>query len=145
MNLKISGVTFPARIKGIWRGTLIGILIGIVSGLGGIVFSLLLQISSRFFTGELTAFILPDNLIGSRFLGFPIDRWMMLWIPALGGLISGILVFTVAPEAEGHGTDAMINSFHRRKVLSVISRKDITRAYHLEIERAKGNRFTETY
>ncbi|MBN1627506.1 MAG: CBS domain-containing protein, partial [Deltaproteobacteria bacterium] len=31
----------------------------------------------------------------------------------------------------------------KRKVLSVISRKDITRAYHLEIDRAKGNRFTE--
>ena len=40
---------------------------------------------------------------------------MMVWIPALGGLISGLLVFTFAPEAEGHGTDAMIDSFHRKK------------------------------
>jgi len=102
-------------MKRIWRGTLVGIIIGIVSGIGGILFSFLLQIFSRFFTGELTGFILPDNLLGSRFLGFPMDRWMMLWIPALGGLISGILVFTVAPEAEGHGTDAMIDSFHRKK------------------------------
>jgi chloride channel protein, CIC family len=31
----------------------------------------------------------------------------------VGGLISGILVFTWAPEAEGHGTDAMIRAFHR--------------------------------
>jgi len=115
MNLKVPGVIFPARMKRIWRGTLVGIIIGIVSGIGGILFSFLLQIFSRFFTGELTGFILPDNLLGSRFLGFPMDRWMMLWIPALGGLISGILVFTVAPEAEGHGTDAMIDSFHRKK------------------------------
>ena len=34
-------------------------------------------------------------------------------MPAVGGLISGILVFTWAPEAEGHGTDAMIRAFHR--------------------------------
>ncbi len=34
-------------------------------------------------------------------------------VPAVGGLISGILVFTWAPEAEGHGTDAMIRAFHR--------------------------------
>ena len=34
-------------------------------------------------------------------------------VPAVGGLISGMLVFTWAPEAEGHGTDAMIRAFHR--------------------------------
>ena len=31
---------------------------------------------------------------------------------ALGGLISGIIVFRLAPEAEGHGTDAAIAAFH---------------------------------
>jgi CIC family chloride channel protein len=40
---------------------------------------------------------------------------MILWIPALGGLLAGFLVFFLAPEAEGHGTDAMIESFHRKK------------------------------
>ena len=34
-------------------------------------------------------------------------------VPTVGGLISGFLVFTWAPEAEGHGTDALIRSFHR--------------------------------
>jgi CIC family chloride channel protein len=33
-------------------------------------------------------------------------------VPAAGGLISGILVFTWAPEAGGHGTDVMIRAFH---------------------------------
>jgi CIC family chloride channel protein len=32
----------------------------------------------------------------------------------LGGLISGVIVFTLAPEAEGHGTDAAIEAFHER-------------------------------
>jgi len=31
----------------------------------------------------------------------------------LGGLISGLLVFTFAPQAEGHGTDAAIEAVHR--------------------------------
>lgn len=39
--------------------------------------------------------------------------WLLV-IPALGGLLSGLLVYLVAPEAEGHGTDAMIESFHQR-------------------------------
>jgi hypothetical protein len=30
----------------------------------------------------------------------------------LGGLFSGLLVFTFVPEAEGHGTDAVVSAFH---------------------------------
>jgi CIC family chloride channel protein len=37
-----------------------------------------------------------------------------LLLPALGGLLSGVIVFSIAPEAEGQGTDAMIESFHER-------------------------------
>lgn len=40
--------------------------------------------------------------------------WILPFILALGGLIGGILVFKWAPEAEGHGTDAAINSFHHK-------------------------------
>jgi chloride channel protein, CIC family len=29
-------------------------------------------------------------------------------------LVSGLIVFSIAPEAEGHGTDAMIDAFHHR-------------------------------
>ncbi len=32
-----------------------------------------------------------------------------------GGLVAGIIVFTLAPEAEGHGTDAAIAAFHQGK------------------------------
>ena len=31
----------------------------------------------------------------------------------MGGLISGLLVYTFAPEAEGHGTDTVVKAFHR--------------------------------
>lgn len=64
---------------------------------------------------DLIALILPKDLQGLCLLGAPLARWMILWIPALGGLLSGLLVFRFAPEAEGHGTDAMIESFHRKK------------------------------
>jgi CIC family chloride channel protein len=105
----------PKRIKRIWRGTLLGIIIGIVSGLGGIVFNYMIETGTRLFTRDLILYLSPGHMPGFSFLGFPLERWMMLWIPALGGLLSGFLVFTFAPEAEGHGTDAMIDSFHRRK------------------------------
>ena len=38
--------------------------------------------------------------------------WLFLLIPALGGLVCGVLVFSIAPEAGGEGTDAMIEAFH---------------------------------
>jgi CIC family chloride channel protein len=33
-------------------------------------------------------------------------------VTTLGGLLSGVLVYTFAPEAEGHGTDAAVEAFH---------------------------------
>jgi CIC family chloride channel protein len=40
-------------------------------------------------------------------------KWALVVVPMLGGLASGLLVFLFAPEAEGHGTDAVIRSYHR--------------------------------
>ncbi len=39
--------------------------------------------------------------------------WLLLAVMAGGGVLSGLLVYTLAPEAEGHGTDAAIKAFHR--------------------------------
>lgn len=44
----------------------------------------------------------------------PFSRWMLFFLPALGGIISGWLVYTFAPEAEGHGTDAAIDAYHNK-------------------------------
>jgi CIC family chloride channel protein len=44
----------------------------------------------------------------------PFNRWVLFFLPALGGIISGWLVYTFAPEAEGHGTDAAIDSYHNK-------------------------------
>lgn len=39
-------------------------------------------------------------------------RWWLPVVTTLGGLISGLLVYTFAPETEGHGTDAAIAAYH---------------------------------
>ncbi len=64
---------------------------------------------------DLVSLVLPESLRETSFLSIPLQRWMILFIPALGGLLSGLIVFNLAPETEGHGTDAMIDSFHRKK------------------------------
>jgi CIC family chloride channel protein len=105
----------PIRMKLIWRWIFLGVLIGVVSGFGAILFNFLLQIGTQLFMKDLVSLILPRGLQELSLFGIPISRWMILWIPALGGLLSGLLVFRFAPEAEGHGTDAMIESFHRKR------------------------------
>jgi CIC family chloride channel protein len=45
----------------------------------------------------------------------PLRPWLLLLLPAVGGLITGRLVFLLAPEAEGHGTDAAIATFHNQE------------------------------
>ncbi|MEM7811510.1 MAG: chloride channel protein [Planctomycetota bacterium] len=43
------------------------------------------------------------------------NPWLLIAVMAGGGLVSGVLVYTFAPEAEGHGTDGAIDSFHNRR------------------------------
>jgi CIC family chloride channel protein len=46
----------------------------------------------------------------------PIARpWLLPLVTALGGAISGLIVFTFAPEAEGHGTDSAIAAIHHKR------------------------------
>ena len=47
------------------------------------------------------------EITGSRGL------WGIPLATTLGGLLSGVLVYGLAPEAEGHGTDAAVGAFHR--------------------------------
>ena len=39
-------------------------------------------------------------------------RWGLLLLPALGGLLSGLLLRWLCPAAKGHGTEALTRSFH---------------------------------
>ena len=114
---KVRATFSPKRIKRIGRATLFGILIGIISGLGAIVFTFLLQTGSKFFMEDLTGFILPGETRHHLLFNVPLGRWVLLVIPSLGGIVSGLIVFNLAPEAEGHGTDAMIDTFHRKRGL----------------------------
>jgi len=94
------------------------ILVGIVSGIGAIIFFTLLNQVTHFCFHDLANYFPPEpagELSGHLPEEGFIRRWILLIAPAIGGLISGILVFTYAPEAEGHGTDAVIEAFHHKK------------------------------
>ena len=112
----LGGVSARLRRTGYLRKWIIlGALIGIVAGLGAITFTTALDWASRFFLGTLAGYTPPSPFgegnafaSGAHFA----HPWVIPLVVGLGGLISGILVFSLAPEAEGHGTDAAIAAVH---------------------------------
>jgi len=97
------------------KWTLRFFLIGVIAGLGSIVFHYLCQLGIHYFM-DLIAGYRPPQPAGEHHLivptTTPLSRWLLLLLPAAGGLLSGWLVYTFAPEAEGHGTDAAIHAYH---------------------------------
>ncbi|MGC4108917.1 MAG: chloride channel protein [Nocardioides sp.] len=98
------------RYLGKWL--IIGGLIGLVAGLGAVVFTHAIQIATEFFLGRLVGYTPPKPIgEGNYLIQETIARpWLLPLVTALGGLLSGIIVFRFAPSAEGHGTDAAIDA-----------------------------------
>ena len=93
-------------------------LVGIVAGLGAIAFDVLGQTVTRFTLTQFAGFT-PLEAAGehTRFehVSSSFSPWLMLAVMVAGGLVSGWIVFTFAPEAEGHGTDPAIDAFHNKR------------------------------
>lgn len=93
------------------------VMIGIVAGTGAVIFHYLCGLGMHYFL-DMMAGYRPDLPAGEHLLlpntQTPFNRWVLLILPACGGLISGLIVYTFAPEAEGHGTDAAIDAYHNK-------------------------------
>jgi CIC family chloride channel protein len=92
------------------------ILLGVVGALSAQLFTWLLHIAASFFLGGFAGYQppgLPEEGGVLRQVIGPNGLWLIPVATTLGGLISGILVFSLAPEAEGHGTDTAVKAFHQ--------------------------------
>ncbi|MEM4085886.1 MAG: chloride channel protein [Saccharolobus sp.] len=94
---------------------ILGIILGIIAGLAATVFYELLHVFEYIFIFRFINMSYPRPLGEGGTLDFVFHPGNYLLIPVsttIGGLISGIIVYTLAPEAEGHGTDAVIKAYH---------------------------------
>lgn len=98
---------------------LISTLIGLVAGLGAIAFYAAIHFATGTFLGWLVGYLPPDPAGEGKTIVMPFwsaaRPWLLPIVTAGGGLLAGIIVFSLAPEAEGHGTDAAIAAFHQGK------------------------------
>ena len=132
MNHLLSALQrFELRSTGKWF--LLSAIIGLVAGVGAIGFHVIgqavqftaLHQVAGFHAGEAAAEgalfeQLPAQSDGEAAAVEAADHdgfqpWLLVAVMAGGGLASGLLVYTFAPEAEGHGTDAAIDAFHNKR------------------------------
>ncbi len=96
----------------------LSLLVGIVAGIGAILFFIACQAVSHFALDILAGYH-PSAPGGEQPMFGDTDKplipWLLIIIPAIGGLASGFIVYSLAPEAEGHGTDAAIEAYHYRQ------------------------------
>lgn len=91
------------------------VLLGVVGALSAQAFVFLLRWCQTVFLGWLAGYRPPGLTGGARISSILTGSHTLWLIPlstTLGGLLAGFLVYSLAPEAEGHGTDAAVNAFH---------------------------------
>src|SRR5579884_1695989 len=98
---------------------LLSTLIGLVAGLGAIAFFASIHFTTQVLLGNIVGYLPPNPAGEGTMTAIPFwsaaRPWLLPVITTAGGLVAGIIVFSLAPEAEGHGTDAAIAAFHQGK------------------------------
>lgn len=107
----LSGVRSAPYLR---KWLLLGTLIGVVAGLGAVVFYDGLRAATHLLLTDIGGYTPPSTAgEGGFHLASDFARpWAIPLVTAGGALLAGLLVFAVAPEAEGHGTDAAIKAVH---------------------------------
>ena len=101
------------------RLLIMSLLLGVVGGLGAELFLLMLHWADVYLLGFLGHYQTIDVAMAHAAGAAPklFTHWYW-WVPVattVGGLVAGFLVYTLAPEAEGHGTDAAVRAFHQTR------------------------------
>jgi CIC family chloride channel protein len=93
------------------------LLLGIVGALAAQLFSWMVNLANALLLGRIAGVVLPppprEGLASAPIQTGPHGLWLIPLVTTLGGLAAGALVYSLAPEAEGHGTDTAVAAFHR--------------------------------
>lgn len=105
----------PVDLRIVGRTLFHAALVGLACGIAGALFFGALEYLQRFLLEDLAGYV-PLRAHGETFAasGGPhtFRPWLLVLLPALGGLACGLLT-RLAPEVGGGGGDAMIEAFHR--------------------------------
>ncbi|WP_205875847.1 chloride channel protein [Mycobacterium camsae] len=114
---EFAGGRFGASLRNagyLRKWLLLGTTIGVISGLGAVVFYLALKYTGEFLLGYLAGYHVPTPVGeggGRGSTGF-VRPWAIPLVTTGGALLSAFVVARFAPEATGHGTDEAIEAVH---------------------------------
>jgi len=94
------------------------IIVGIIAGLAAIVFLVSIHFFSTYVLEGIAGYSSSSPtgeppIFGEIHKAF--NPLLLILVTTCGGLLSGFIVYTFAPEAEGHGTDAAIEAYHQKR------------------------------
>jgi CIC family chloride channel protein len=109
------------RLQGQVRVLGLSMIVGVVAGLAAVVFYVATEAVAYYSLDVLAGYRPephPDGEVKFSWMppaSTPLRPWLLVLIPTLGGLAAGLIIYTLAPEAEGHGTDSAIAAYHQHQ------------------------------
>jgi chloride channel protein, CIC family len=112
-----AGGRFGASIRKsgyLQKWLVLGVTIGVISGLGAVGFYFALKYTAEFLLGYLAGYHIPTPVGEGGSHGDAGFRrpWALPLVTTGGALLSAVIVAKLAPEATGHGTDEAIQAVH---------------------------------
>src|SRR5687767_9761552 len=111
----------PLDLRFVGRTLLQAAAVGVVCGFAGAAFFGILEYTQRLLLEDLAGYSVL-RASGETFAAAPVPHtfrpWLLLFLPAIGGLICGWLTRRT-PDARGGGGDTMIRAFHQGATLPV--------------------------
>lgn len=105
----------PLDLRLLGRTLLHAAVLGCVAGLVGAGFFAALELGQRLLLGGLAGYLplrAAGELVFATEPAGPLRPWVLVLLPALGGLASGLVTAKLAPECGGGGGDATIDAYH---------------------------------
>lgn len=107
---------FPVeRVSRVGRLLFFCAVVGVAAGVGAIVFHVMIGFVEHHLLDGLAGYRVVDD--GTSLFGrtsTPLNRAWLFVLPAIGGLLSGVIVHFWAFEVKGPGTGSVIGAYHQR-------------------------------
>ncbi len=124
INKKLHGFGKAVNVVSTGKWILLTVLVGVVAGIGSLIFAYMLEHLQHYCFVVLAGYNhpLPGGEGGGGPSAFSINqvlnvghRWILLVMPVLGGLLSGVLVYYTTPPSDSQGIDSVIEAYHMNK------------------------------
>ncbi len=94
------------------------VLVGIASGIISMIFSWALHFFESFYESLYVQSAEKSDSFAQKtsfIVHHPTSALFIVLLPAFGGLMAGLIIYIYCKDAEGTGTDEMINAFHNKE------------------------------